>query len=329
MDDSFYFEHANGQKGLMRQHRIALPMIYQMSWCLRAMGRPGNHTEKLKEALKMHKEAGLLQSSYFERQDRLGKLGGAAVMANNWAMVVGVAKPCESWIEGAKERFGAWLRRDGVKPFFHPKPDAEEDVFIKMLGLEFSAPTASSMEPEKFFLASPSDADKADKLAAALSELSPMYAAAAAEWKDAGLSVGSKTNPFSKPLAALSAGKWVRRGAGSLIQTILEGAFWMAVGCDDKGPVFISPNGTHMREISRARIFATKDEALEWAVRSGGSGAMSLDWSATSCVPVPGRGSTGLEAAFAFKERQEIESCVPQESDEDAPERPKVKSRSL
>lgn len=301
MEDSFFFEHSGGEKGVARQHDIPLPLLHQMNWCLEKMGKPSKMTAALLESINKKLADGILKNAYFQRYDRSGKAGGATAMSKNWAAMLGKENPSPEWMLGAKVRFGDYVSRwDAVEQ--HSPPSAEERAFIEMGAASFTAPTATSDEIQKVFLATPEKIGEFDKFLKALQELEAAYKAASAEWKEAGLSPGSKINPFSKPLSILAAGKWTRHQVG----LSLTGTFWVAVGCDAAGPLFISPNGSKMREISRGKMFNSQEEAMSWAKGYGGTGAMSLEWSAASCVPTAGTRSTGLEAIFAFKERNEI-----------------------
>lgn len=301
MEDSFYFEHSGGEKGATRQHNIPLPLFHQMSWCLEKMGKPSKMTRALLAAINKNRADGIFKDGFFDRHDRTGKLGGATIMAKNWAVALGDRNPTSEWIAGAKARFGGYLQR-GEAFVQHSPPSQEEAIFIAMASVSFVAPTATSEEVQKVFLAKPSKIGEFNELSIALQELEKAYKAASAEWKEAGLSPGSKINPFAKPSSILSAGKWSRHQSGMS----LTGTFWVAVGSDAAGPLFISPNGSRMREISRGKMFNTKEEAFGWANCHGGTGAMSLEWSAQSCVPAPGQQSTGFEKMFAVKEREEI-----------------------
>lgn len=301
MEDSFFFEHSGGDKGVVRQHDIPLPLLHQMNWCLEKMGKPFKMTSALLKSIKKNSANGVLKTGFFQRYDRSGKAGGATAMAKNWAAMLGNKNPSPEWMLGAKVRFGDYVNR-GVAITQHCAPSAEEKVFIDMGAVSFTAPTATSEDIQKVFLAPPEKVGEFDKLLTALQELEAAYTAASAEWKEAGLSPGSKINPFSKPVSILRGGKWQRHQTGMS----LAGTFWVAVGFDAAGPLFISPNGSRMREISRGKMFNTQEEAMCWAQGYGGTGAMSLEWSAASCVPAPGKRSTGLEAIFAFKEREDI-----------------------
>jgi hypothetical protein len=167
-------------------------------------------------------------------------------------------------------------------------------------------PGKPTSEPQKAAQYDDESLAESEALCAECAVLESLLSAAQAEWKTSGMPF-KRSNPF----------KTVRQsreiGAFSPIENaaiLSGGSLWIAVRDNESGLSFLSPNGSSMREISRAKLFSTKDEALCW---SSPDGALEISWSFSSFEAAPNASAASnqtLRAMQASTEREKIsESC--------------------
>lgn len=324
MAERFALKFADGSRGASASSGVSIRAFAQLAWALGALGVDAPATRELaasldearRESPKAFHGVGLVaRSRAFAHYSSL-KEGEAALLAHNWMTATGrgpYAKADEGTRAAAKARFGEidWGddEKRRVKSFGLPELGADEAAFLRdgenFWSLGMDAPCSPTSDPQKVALLDAAGVDRVERLKERLGLWAALYAKAAAEWRGTGLK--APKDPFSKALAGLEGGRWE---APDSVESLAKGTLWIAV-VDRPGRLeFLSPNGSSMREMSRAKTFGDSAEALEWARRHGGDAALEIAWTASSSISAHGKPTPALAAMFASKEAEGLAGAI-------------------
>lgn len=332
------FKLPDGSSAAFKGFTLSVGLCKQLAWALAALGRPSAATKELLKALSQPPKLAFPSIISYHDEGTPSSASGRA--AHNWLMASGrgsYAQASDALKVAARKRFGGYycgeepfiarmIEREGDKLGLPPLDASEEEWknYAEGSSLGFQLPVAKASAPQKVVQASAADAAGIDQIIAWAKRVGQLWPAAMLEWKAAGLS-GEK-NPFASCARELEEGSW---GHAQAPLDALGGELWVAVGTSSAGALtFISPNGSEMAELARGKTFGTQDEAVGWASRHRGVGAIKLGWSLEGFAGVePQTAAPALVSkVLAARERATLAGAVEDEVAPSKGSKPKTRS---
>lgn len=292
---------------------IDLGMIEHLGLSLRLRGASDADTQALAQALREAQAdgaSGFSDTGYHHHIDTV-----AIMLARNW--VAELSPPLDYDALGstfqnmAQTRFGRhfWGIEENAIRNAAPLPDFDAPraaIAKSAMCLRVDLPRALTDSAQRAGLHTEESVASVLATQAWVERLCPLYDAAIAEWSKAKLA-RPRSNPLAKAVAFYQSAQWIVHEDESALRS---GSFWMPASDTAEGLMFLSPNGSQMREISRGKPFASSQEALEWGRRHGATAAVELNWSLGSFVPMNKAANPTLDKVFAIKESRELGEAI-------------------
>lgn len=339
MTDRYKFSYDDGREATEALLLAPLAFYAYALWTLREAAQPREATERL--------IAELSSSPLFEKNQAFCDDSEANAMASMWlartdpkSLAAFASLPADSPAKAAirgrfqwnakrwriDEGFSFW-RSDKMPPEFAHLSAATgtELAAIEMGSLRAYYPGKPTSDPQKAAQYDDKDVNDIEALFSECSKLELLLANAQMEWKSAGIAF-KRSNPFKSARQSREAGSFAAIENASALS---GGSLWIAVRDNKQGLSFISPNGSSMREMSRAKLFSTKDEALCWFSPDA---ALEISWTFASFAPAPkaSRASNQtLRAVQALREREQLAQASREGGEIAAAQSPRAKAKSL
>ena len=295
MGDLFEFKLADGRAGSMKRLEIHLGLCKQLGWAMNKLGVECPATDAL--LAELGAPVGGAGAWPMRWEENMGDLEDPTSRLNkavhNWLLARGLgtyATASQPLQAAGRLRFGAralphWMEnfvgemiQNQAKALGHGELEPEEVQWKDgspsgLLAVELPVGNSSQTSFEG------QDRSDIDARVEWARKICALWPAAAKEWAGAGLAC--EPNPLRAPVKALEGAGWAKVDADPL-----EGELWVAVGTRPGGALtFLSANGTPVDFMPQARTFGDKEQALEWARRHGGAGAISASWSLSGFAP--------------------------------------------
>lgn len=303
-------ENAQGLSAEFRSFTVEAGVFSYFKLILGALGHSSPATDALLAAIDSFKALPGVRVAFFSPHSNSEPLAAAWLLTQSPALVYKRLTPVQR--VHARMRFGftsyatreEQLAAKGLPALPELSPEEERSLDRKN-ALSFRAPFCYTDKPARVGLFTSERQQEAQRIHLALAKLRPLYDAAAAEWKAAKIPT-PRSNPFAKAVETFEAGRWTLNETSN---GLLSGCFWVATREAPEGIEFLSPNGSRMREIGKAKVFGSEADARAWGASNGAQALLKLNWAPDSFITLSGEQPT-LNALFAAKEAIELDQST-------------------
>ena len=317
---------ADGSLAAWKTVSINAGLCAQLGWALERLGKTSQATRELLDALARAPSS--VRRCGMSMWDDGGASSFSGRLAHNWLWATGQGaykEAGDALRAAARMRFGgyaasgnasrhdSWELERQAKALGLPKAGSDEalwngdDELSHKARLMAQLPASKAPDPQRAISVASDASGEVDARVDWVRQVGALWPKAAAEWKAAGLAY--ERDPCASTLSALEGSGWAREEA---VLEALRGELWVAVGQSSSGATtFISPNGSEMADLARGKTFGSSEDAIAWASRHRGVGAIKLGWTLEGFEPAPGRKAPAQVAkALAASEKAALAAAA-------------------